>query len=99
MDGWNITFLLGRQIFRGENVSFREGIFVDFLGKSTEKRFLFSKQLKYSPEFTNMTGWKINSKEIHFHSWFVCPASHVSFPGGFQSKLSVSNMFHFHPDP
>ena len=25
MDGWNTTFLLGRPIFRGENVSFREG--------------------------------------------------------------------------
>ena len=24
MDGWNTTFLLGRPIFRGENVSFRE---------------------------------------------------------------------------
>ena len=26
MDGWNTTFLLGRPIFRGENVSFREGM-------------------------------------------------------------------------
>ena len=26
MDGWNTNFLLGWLIFRGENVSFREGI-------------------------------------------------------------------------
>ena len=29
MDGWKISFLLGKHIFRGVLVSFREGIFVN----------------------------------------------------------------------
>ena len=31
MDGWNTSFLLGRPIFRGENVSFREGMILSSL--------------------------------------------------------------------
>ena len=42
MDGWNTTFLLGKPIFRGENVSFREGS--DLLKSSGIQTFHFHSQ-------------------------------------------------------
>ncbi len=58
MDGWNTTFLLGRPIFRGENVSFRE---------CTEKK---GRQEEVW-EMTSEDPWFILNQQRYWNCWTV----------------------------
>ena len=75
MDGWNTTFLLGLPIFRGENVSFREGT-LSF--RQTVRPGCFSGYIRLMEMHENRNWLELPGRRMMKtpYRWFM------AFPGG-----------------